>query len=374
MATPKTIIWDRDPHTAEKHALLRSYLDAWWPILFQGGFPGATYAEGFAGPGQYRGDHDGSPVIAMRSLMEQPKPLPPHTARFVLVDDDARRVEHLRAHMARRCPDVPRNVSLDIRQGDCGTALLPALDEHAVWGEPVFAFLDPFSAAVPYTVVRRVGENPSSEVLVTFMSDQLRRWARKQDQEEGDAMFGDWQWREVAEQPREEKIRWLITLYRKRLKDAGFVYRTAFELVDERGTAFFLIHGTKDRQGLQKMKDAMWKVDRVHGTRFRDPRDPNQIEFDIGAAEPDLRGLEHLLAEQLAGGEPANVSDLRTWALESTVFRPPHVRKVLQKWRHKGWVSTDNNRLPESATVRLEVQPDVGPTPRQGMLDLPPRD
>ncbi|MCY3924683.1 MAG: hypothetical protein OXG52_04105 [bacterium] len=33
MAVPTGILWERDPHTAAKHTLLRRYMLAWFPIM-----------------------------------------------------------------------------------------------------------------------------------------------------------------------------------------------------------------------------------------------------------------------------------------------------------------------------------------------------
>ncbi len=33
MAVPTDVLWERDPHTAAKHTLLRRYLSAWFPIM-----------------------------------------------------------------------------------------------------------------------------------------------------------------------------------------------------------------------------------------------------------------------------------------------------------------------------------------------------
>ena len=33
MAVPTGVLWPRDPHTAAKHALLRCYTSAWFPIM-----------------------------------------------------------------------------------------------------------------------------------------------------------------------------------------------------------------------------------------------------------------------------------------------------------------------------------------------------
>src|ERR1700732_5101107 len=70
MAAPRTTIWELQPHTRAKHAILRRYLRARVPILPQGGFLNILYIDGFAGPGRYAGGEDGSPIIAIRSALD----------------------------------------------------------------------------------------------------------------------------------------------------------------------------------------------------------------------------------------------------------------------------------------------------------------
>src|SRR5260370_42587074 len=67
MAAPKTTIWELEAHTRAKHELLRRYLQAWMPILAQGGFPNILYIDGFAGPGRYAGGGAGTPTFALNS-------------------------------------------------------------------------------------------------------------------------------------------------------------------------------------------------------------------------------------------------------------------------------------------------------------------
>ena len=62
-------IWSIDPHTEAKHDILRKYLDAWLPIITR--WNGRVlYIDGFAGPGEYIGGRDGSPIIAIKSICE----------------------------------------------------------------------------------------------------------------------------------------------------------------------------------------------------------------------------------------------------------------------------------------------------------------
>lgn len=69
---PRTTIWELEPHTAAKHEILRRYLQAWAPILSQGKFPNLVIVDGFAGPGRYSRGEEGSPIISIKAVTEQP--------------------------------------------------------------------------------------------------------------------------------------------------------------------------------------------------------------------------------------------------------------------------------------------------------------
>ncbi len=91
---PRTTIWELEPHTAAKHEILRRYLQAWAPILSQGNFPHIVFVDGFAGPGRYSHGEEGSPIIAIRAVVEQPRPIKAQVD-FHFIELDPRRSEHL---------------------------------------------------------------------------------------------------------------------------------------------------------------------------------------------------------------------------------------------------------------------------------------
>lgn len=89
MAAPKETVWRREDHTEGKHLVLGHYLEAWFPILGMGDRNGRIlFIDGFAGPGEYGGGEEGSPVVAMRVLAK-------HSARELInsveVDHQTRR-------------------------------------------------------------------------------------------------------------------------------------------------------------------------------------------------------------------------------------------------------------------------------------------
>src|SRR5260221_10227736 len=68
VSPPKSTIWPAEAHTLAKHAILRAYLHAWFPILTSS-YGGAIYFDGFAGPGRDQGGEEGSPVIALEAAL-----------------------------------------------------------------------------------------------------------------------------------------------------------------------------------------------------------------------------------------------------------------------------------------------------------------
>ena len=69
--------WKIEDHTRAKHRVLRSYLNAWIPIMgYQSkksyqldGPPRLLLVDGFAGPGTYLDGEPGSPLIMLDALL-----------------------------------------------------------------------------------------------------------------------------------------------------------------------------------------------------------------------------------------------------------------------------------------------------------------
>ena len=348
MAQPTTLLWDRDAHTAAKHDLLRHYLNRWFPILLKS-FESATYAEGFAGAGEYSGGEPGSPIIALQSLLDRPELLAlGKEVRFVFVEKHKGRYENLRRRVHERWPPatLPPHVKLSGAAGRCEDRLLERLDAAGAWRQPVFSNLDGWGM-VPLSIVRRIAQNPASEVLVTFTSQFFVRFAGVDDATTAgaDDMFGSRKWRAVKDVPSSQKSRFVVDEYRRVLASVGFPFTLAFEMVDERNNELFIVHGSGHTSGLEKMKEAMWLVDPVYGVRFRDPMDPDQQQLPV-AAEPDLAPLRRILLEHLSDGSRRSVKDVRSFALLETMYRKPHTLTVLRQMAKAGELAREPTKGP----------------------------
>src|SRR5688572_18293414 len=105
-------VWEAEPHTLAKIAILKAYLKAWLAILGQRkpGQP-VLYIDGFAGPGEYTNHPEGSPLAALAAAREVIHTLGPRWAagllHCVFIEENEHRCENLKCRLAG-VPDHPK--------------------------------------------------------------------------------------------------------------------------------------------------------------------------------------------------------------------------------------------------------------------------
>lgn len=336
---PKTTIWDLEPHTAAKHEILRRYVQAWAPILSQGNFPQLVFVDGFAGPGRYSNGEEGSPLIAVKAVIEQPRPIKAQV-NFHFIELDERRASHLNFEIEQL--NLPPNVSTEIHGKRPFQDVFPK-----VWVSyaprpgrprpPTFVFIDPFGFKIPFSYVAEVLRAQSCEVLITFMFEEINRFLSQQQQPDNfDELFGCPDWRKGTEikEPR-ERVKFLHDLYQRQLIQAGGAsFVRSFAMRNEQNTMdYFLFFATNNELGLKKIKEAMWRVDESGTYTFSDATDPNQSV--LFAAEPDRELLQRLILGRFRGLE-TTLSEIERFVVRDTPFRETHYKKVLQSLEANG--------------------------------------
>lgn len=334
MAAPKTTIWKLDPHTSAKHAILRRYLQAWAPILAQGGFPKVAYVDGFAGPGQYEGGEDGSPIIALKAALE-------HAARinvrvvFLFIEEKLERATFLQQLVGELA--LPARFEVEIAGGktfeDAFGDFQRKHTDRSGRLPPTFAFIDPFGwKGVPFSVVQGVLGQPSCEVLLTFMYEEINRFIGHSDQAANfDSFFGTTGWRDgIKLASSTDRNRFLHDLYLRQLKNStNAKYVRSFKMRNASGSVdYYLFYATGSQIGLKKMKEAMWKVDQSGDFTFSDATDPNQLVLFGSAPRSDL--LRQQISSQFAGRE-VTVGDVEEFVLAETAFRDTHYKQQVLK-------------------------------------------
>lgn len=332
MAEP--VLWPIGEHTPGKHLVLEEYLKAWFPILGQTERR-IVFIDGFCGPGEYSGGEPGSPIVALRTFME-------HSARsrigadvsFFFIDDDARRIHHLKELVAREWPSFPPNVHVKFENGRFDATMLAGLDEIEAAGKqraPTFVMADPFGISqTPMIMFERLLKNEKCELYISFMWEYFNRFKESDEYPPHlDLLFGSGKWRDgIALEDPMRRRGFIFGLYERQLRAAGAKQVVHFELYQGNRLKYAIFFATKHLKGCDRMKQAIWKVDPFDGFAFRSARG-NQLNLEIG--ESNHSRLANELHARFADAGFVSIQKLESYcASDETDFHTGHLKSVLK--------------------------------------------
>lgn len=338
-------IWDLDPHTAKKHEILRRYFDAWLPIMSKWNTR-VVYIDGFSGPGQYSRGEDGSPVVVLKAARDHKYPIAGELF-CVFVEDHHARCEHLREVLSQLASSLPRHVKYHVVEGKFDEHLekvLRLLEKQARDVAPSLVFIDPFGFShTPFKIIRKILENSRSEVLINFMYEEVNRFLSvEQYAEDYDALFGTRSWRSVRTlSGPQERRKTIHDIYLSQLETcAKFVH--SFEMRNRaNSTDYFLFFATNNLKGLEKMKEAMWRVDGTGSFQFSDHRDAHGSMY-LFSDQPNLDPLRVAVSNRFRG-QQVSIGDLTDWVIAETEFLPKHLKRpVLAPMEAEGTLTVVN--------------------------------
>ena len=266
MSTRDTL-WALDDHTKGKHVVLKSYLDAWLPILSR--YNGRVlFIDGFAGPGTYHGGQEGSPLIAIRCVREHTASTLIKEVVCIFIEADERRAKHLREVLTRlensgglpeKCKVFIEHATFDERL----TKVLDLIEEQKTRIAPAFVMIDPFGVSdTPMAVIERLFKNARVEVYVSFMYEWINRFKDTPEFEPHmDRLFGTTDWRAgLAVEDANERRAFFFNLYELQLRKAGASHVVRLELFSGNRLKYAIFFGTRHVLGADKMKQAIWRI------------------------------------------------------------------------------------------------------------------
>jgi three-Cys-motif partner protein len=322
-------IWNLDPHTAKKHEILRRYFEAWLPIMASWNSR-VVYIDGFAGPGRYSMGEDGSPVVVLKAARDHKNQMKSELV-CVFVEDDEERCNHLKSVLGELTPPLPSRIKWEVVHGRFDEHLASTLDLIEAQKKnlaPAFVFIDPFGFShTPFKTVKRLLGNRQCEVLVNFMYEEVNRFISLEEHAGNfDDLFGTCEWRDVRGLSTPAKRRRAIhDIYLKQLK-TGATYVHSFEMLNKgNSTDYFLFFATNSLKGLEKMKEAMWKVDDTGSFQFSDHYDARGL-MSLFSAQPNLAPLRQSILNTFGGREIA-IEKLQDWVTAETEFLQKHLKR-----------------------------------------------
>lgn len=319
----KEVTWELNLHTKAKHDILKGYLQAWYPILNSTN-KRIVYIDGFAGPGEYKGGEPGSPIIALRTAKNHSLELKSEIV-FWFIEKDKDTCDHLESVIKKE--KLPTNFSVHVECGSFDERLTSTLEDIKNQGThlaPTFAFIDPFGISdTPFSVVDKILKNDKCEVFINFMSGFLNRFGDLDlNKNYINGLFGTDAWQ--AEATRSEEG--FVEYYQQRL---GIIAKhvRSFSMKNENNQIIYrLIFGTNSYDGLKKMKEAMWRVDKTGSFTFSDRTDPKQVL--LIPPEPNYSDLKRLIVNRFNGLE-VNIDEIERYVVIETIYRETHFKRQI---------------------------------------------
>ena len=359
--------WKIKQHTLAKHALLREYLAAWFPILAWGGQNRRViFLDGFAGPGIYADGEPGSPLIALKTLIEHDRfsDLLETEFIFIFIEKIKERFSNLENEInifwSQYKDGKPENIRLFLFNDEFVNVAEQIINHIHLDKQlaPTFAFVDPFGwLGVPMSVINRLLFSDKCEVLFSFMYGSIHRFISNEGLvDQFIELFGaDKKVLScIADLSGDKRKQYIHDLYIHQLKSqGGFKYVRSFELVDlNRGrTEYFLVFGTRSVKGLEKMKDVMWSLDPVAGVRFAGFTGGQRILFDL---QPDMVPLQKALLEQFLG-KIVTIEEIENFVITETDYKKSHYKGQLKHLESEGLIRCESARRKRGTYPALRI-------------------
>ncbi|OBI97972.1 three-Cys-motif partner protein TcmP [Mycobacterium sp. 1465703.0] len=344
--------WSMAAHTRAKHLILEKYLAAWFPILSK--YRGRVlYIDGFAGRGRYDDGSEGSPQIAMRTLLNHPiLPQRPNCEfLFMFIEKNEKNAAALEAELEalEETGTVPPNVKWGVVNASFDEHMSGLVEQMKVQNKnlaPTFAFIDPFGyTAFPMELLAEIARSPSIELFINFMVGFVHRFIERDGQQAPIAALYGMEVDQVLKGvvAGTARIEQLVEVYMQALATkTGLQHLQRFYMVNSTGNvSYALVHATNHPLGLKKMKAAMWAADPLGNYRFSDRMADIDILF---VPDPDLTPLKAVLRAQFRHRTGVGAEEVREWTELNTPFRDKHANAVLNDFEASGVIAVHRPR------------------------------
>lgn len=322
--------WEASPHSLAKIKIVEEYLKAWLPILSRWN-DRIVYIDGFSGPGEYLGGEKGSPLAALDTAINHSHIDNFKEVKFLFIEKDEDCLNYLKNLLEKR--DLPGNIDVTTfgeEFEDVLTKILDHVENKGVKLAPTFLFIDPFGIkGIKFSTLERFMSNPKCEVFLTYMIESINRFKKHPAFEEHlNNLYGSEVWKSCLELPENPKIyTCLVEKFEKQLNRIA-KYKWRFEMVDERDKSiYYLYYGTNDITGLDKMKEAMWKIEPTGSYRFQ-----SRFQDQISLFEKEIN-LSKLKGDliRIFKNKTASIEQIEHAVVANTDFRKTHTRKALKE-------------------------------------------
>jgi len=327
--------WEYREHTRVKHILLEKYLAAWIPILGKCN-PIICYFDCFSGRGEYEDGTLGSPLIALKIADNYANHFGKLLCFFIEKDKD--NFQNLEQVIEREKKNIKNLDKIEIitensEFANVSNEIFSNLERRKNSLAPSFFFIDPFGfSGIPFATVKKILENPKTEVFFTFMIRDIGRFLEHEQLNDiFTELFGTKYWESLIKMPNREKA--LIELYRKQLhEDANVKYSQSFRVSETQRlkTLYYLIHATNHFKGHLIMKSIMCNQSVNGSFSYLGPDDvPERSQTRLFNIQ-DITQLKEYLLKKFKG-ETVTYEEIQEKVCHPWHEEPPYIDKHFRK-------------------------------------------
>jgi hypothetical protein len=233
-------------------------------------------------------------------------------------------------------------------------------------------FIDPFGATgVPFQALREILACETCEVLLNLDSDGIGRLMEADEIQKNsqhlNQIFGDSNWRSEIPQclPIQQLCASVLAAYKRRLralKNVNYVF--AFAMNDKPGKLnYHLVFAGQHSKGLEKMKEAMKRIDQTGDYSFADDSVGQEL-FEFNFRDPGIFAKK--MHREFLGRSTA-YSEISDYVLNETPFLKP--TKILEWLKERElievtWVGEPSKRgFPEENVNSVRFKTPALPRP-----------
>jgi len=321
---------DYSPQTEVKHAILDKYFRAYVKALVPR-VDAFHYVDGFAGRGTYGNDQPGSPLLAIATLEEQPKP-----ASVSLIESDRVTFEALELAVRNKISRFVEPLVVNAEFSAVVSDVLSRPIYRRFSRVATFAFIDPCGVrGVRLSDIGGVLAKPFAECLLFWNYDGINRWiggvARQSHAPDGlrdffggeDALqFALACFRAQTDAGRKEvELRDFYVGALRRHACAQFILPFRFQARDKARTSHYLIHCANHPIAFKIMKEVMWRATAEGGDAgtFQFLR-PEELGVQTSLFRPAIDDARQAILQELSKGEHLVSLFAEDWVLRPADF------------------------------------------------------
>lgn len=340
-------------HSRAKVEFYEKYLERYLPILSLSRYISTiNIYDVFCGRGVYENGGEGSPVRALKAIVEAKKKYPSGTrVALRLNDKDEHNIESVKQYIAREVPGYEQYCDVKFASVDAESLL----DKMAVWlagtktDERNLLFIDPYGyKTIHKDTIDGLMKNGKTEIILFLPVSFMHRFTGYAQEADAETIAPLRRFTEdffpeghpIRNVDEEIDVHDYINCLKEAFSYGGKYYTASYQIEREKGKFFALFFMTSNLLGFEKILEVKWNLDEEDGNGFRLAKASQYVQLSLfeedfaeAKRQEHSKRLRAYLMEYLK--EPRNNDDVYESVMKRG-YLGKHATGVLKQLQDEG--------------------------------------